>query len=209
MQGHPKIHHNRILQCVYIVAVWSTAQYNAAIDVFHWKPPETRSFNIPTAKFQEKQASSQQTTKEEPASHMPTGCIAKLQVAHALNNQIIIILNFPGETRTTVVNTMLENKIVMITILVQVLGIMDTSQEDQHSPTPGLKRYNHKYSPPIYPPRPSLNSSFPEALSKSLLQIAENQFRTIEAMKASQEAQAEAYKEMSRTNKMRDDDTLF
>ena len=28
-------------------------------------------------------------------------------------------------------------------------------------------------------------------------------------MKASQEAQAEAYKEMSRTNKMRDDDTLF
>ena len=28
-------------------------------------------------------------------------------------------------------------------------------------------------------------------------------------MKASQEAQAEAYKEMSRTNKMRDDDALF
>ena len=28
-------------------------------------------------------------------------------------------------------------------------------------------------------------------------------------MKASQEAQAEVYKEMSRTNKMRDDDTLF
>ena len=28
-------------------------------------------------------------------------------------------------------------------------------------------------------------------------------------MKASQEAQTEAYKEMSRTNKMRDDDALF
>ena len=70
------------------------------------------------------------------------------------------------------------------------------------------ERYNHHYSPPIYPPTPSLNSSFPEALSKSLLQIAENQSRTIEAMKASQEAQAEAYKEMSRTNKMRDLDTL-
>ena len=51
--------------------------------------------------------------------------------------------------------------------------------------------------------------SFLEALSKSLLQIAENQSRTIEAMKASQEAQAAAYKEMTQTNKMRDDDALF
>ena len=71
------------------------------------------------------------------------------------------------------------------------------------------ERYNQQYSPPIYPPTPSLNSSFPEALSKSLLQITENQSRTTGAMKASQEAQAEAHKEMSRTNKMRDDDALF
>ena len=76
--GHPKIHHNRIPQGVYTVPVWSTAQYNAAIDVFHQKPPETRNFNIPTAKFWEKEASSQQTTKEEPASHMPTGQIDKI-----------------------------------------------------------------------------------------------------------------------------------
>ena len=71
------------------------------------------------------------------------------------------------------------------------------------------ERYNQRYSPPAFPPTPSLNSSFPEALSKSLLQIAENQSRTIEAMKASQEAQAVAYKEMTKTNKMRDDDALF
>ena len=71
------------------------------------------------------------------------------------------------------------------------------------------ERYNQHYSPPIYPPTPSLNSSFLEALSKSLLQIVENQSQTIEAMKASQEAQAEVYKEMSRTNKMREDDALF
>ena len=58
----------------------------------------------------------------------------------------------------------------------------------------------------MYPPTPSLNSSFPEALSpevqKSLLQIAENQSRKIEAMKASQEVQVEAYREMFRSNKM-------
>ena len=70
------------------------------------------------------------------------------------------------------------------------------------------ERYNQQYSPPIYLPTPSLNSSFPEAPSKSLLQIAENQSRTIDVMKVSQEAQAEAYREMSRTKKMRDDDAL-
>ena len=63
--------------------------------------------------------------------------------------------------------------------------------------------------PPAYPSTPSLNSTFPEALSKSLLQIAENQSRTIDAMKNSQEAQAEVYREMMNTNKMRDDDALF
>ena len=71
------------------------------------------------------------------------------------------------------------------------------------------ERYNQWYLPPAYPATPSLNSTFHEALSKSLLQIAENQSCTIEAMKASQEAQAEAYKEMTKTNKMRDDDALF
>ena len=71
------------------------------------------------------------------------------------------------------------------------------------------KRYNQRYSPLVFPLTPSLNSSFPEALSRSLLQIAEKQSRTIEVMKASQEAQAAAYEKMTKTNKMRDDDALF
>ena len=80
-------------------------------------------------------------------------------------------------------------------------------RESQRQPhTRFDERYNQRYSPPVFPPTPSLNISFPEALSKSLLQIAENQSRTI---KASQEAQAAAYKEMTKTNKIRDDDTLF
>ena len=41
------------------------------------------------------------------------------------------------------------------------------------------------------------------------MQIAENQSRTIDAMKASQEVQAADYEEMTKTNKMRDDDALF
>ena len=71
------------------------------------------------------------------------------------------------------------------------------------------ERYNQRYSPPVFPPTPSLNSSFLEVLSKSLLQIAENQSRTIEVMKASQEAQATTYMEMTKTNKMRDENALF
>ena len=71
------------------------------------------------------------------------------------------------------------------------------------------ERYNQRYSPPVFPPTPSLNSSFPEALSRSLLQIAENQLRTIDVIKASQEAQAAAYREMTKANKLRDDDALF
>ena len=71
------------------------------------------------------------------------------------------------------------------------------------------ERYNQRYSSPAYPPTPSLNSTFPEALSRSLLEIAENQSRTIDAMNFSHEAQAQAYREMTKTNKMRDDDGLF
>ena len=71
------------------------------------------------------------------------------------------------------------------------------------------ERYNQKYSPTVFPLTPSLNSSFPETLSRSLLQIAENQSRTIDTKKASQDAEATAYKEMAKTNKMRDDDALF
>ena len=41
------------------------------------------------------------------------------------------------------------------------------------------------------------------------MQIAENQSRTIDAVKVSQEVQAEAYRKMTKTNKMRDDDALF
>ena len=49
--------------------------------------------------------------------------------------------------------------------------------------TQGLMKDTTRGTQPlIFPPTPSLNSSFPEVLSKSLLQIVENQSRTIEAM---------------------------
>ena len=208
--GHPRIHHNRILHCVYIVAVWSTAQYNATIDEFHQKPPETRDFNIPTVKFWKKQASSQQTTKDKPASHMPTGHIAKFTGStgsYQPNNHNSQFSrgnqNYSSQHPAREQNCYDNNASSSF----RNYGNQPRGPKQSHARFD--EKYNQEYSPPIYPPTPSLNSSFPEALSKSLLQIAENQSRTTEVMKASQEAQAEAYKEMSRTNKMRDDDALF
>ena len=152
--GHPSRHPNRVLPPVYIVAVWNTAQYNATIDVLHWKPPETRYFNVPMAKFWEKQASSHQMLKEGPVNHIPTSHTVKFQEVQVLTDQtIMIIISFLGETRTTavtregiqlqvLVDTPLDSssKISMLIILVQILGIMGTSQEDQHSPMLGLMR---------------------------------------------------------------------
>ena len=46
-------------------------------------------------------------------------------------------------------------------------------------------------------------------MSHSLIQIAENQIRSIDTLLASQESQINAYRELIRSNKMREDDTLF
>ena len=106
------------------------------------------------AKVQEMQASSNQMVKEGQVNHIPTSHTAKLWEVPVLTNQtIMMFISFLGETRTTavtreeiqlqvLVNTPLgnNNKIIMLTILVQNLGIMGTSQEDQHSPMLGLIR---------------------------------------------------------------------
>ena len=152
--GHPNRHPNRVLPPVYIVAIWSTAQYSAAIDVFYWKPPETRNFNVPMAKFQEKQASSHQMLKEGQVNCIPTGHIVKFWEVLVLTNQtVMIIISFLGETRTTAVTREeiqlqvlvdtppdSSSKIIMLIILVKILGIMGISQEDQHSLMLGLIR---------------------------------------------------------------------
>ena len=155
--GHPSRHPSCHLSPVYIVALQSTAHHNAAIGhgitgnncLLLWKLVGTRNFKVPMAKFQEKQAS-----REGPVNCIPTGHTAKFREVLVLTDQtIMVIISFLGETRTTavtreeiqlqvLVNTPLDSssKIIMLIILVQILGIMGTSQEDQHSPTLGLMR---------------------------------------------------------------------
>ena len=152
--GHPSRHPKIVLQSAYIVAAPSTAQHSATIDVFHQRPPDTRNFNVPMVKVWEMQVSSHQMLQEGQVNCIPTSHIAKFWEVPVLTNQtIMIIISFLGETRTTavtreeiqlqvLVDTPLENnnKIIMLTILVQILGIMGTSQENQYSPMLGLMR---------------------------------------------------------------------
>ena len=83
------------------------------------------------------QSTNNQRRASQPHTHRSYSKISGSTGSYQPNNHNS---QFSRETRTIVVNTQLENKIVMITILVQVLGIMGTSQEDQHSPTLGLMR---------------------------------------------------------------------
>ena len=73
------------------------------------------------------------------------------------------------------------------------------------------KSHNQRYSPPAYLPTPSINSSFSgnDTLSRSLIQIIQNQTRPIDALLASQQSQIDTYREMTRSNKMREDDGLL
>ena len=108
---------------------------------------------------------------------------------HTVEIIIILVLDIPGT------NKMMDITGISRGMIKNMLGLMRDTISSIH--------------PLCTHPSSSLNNTFPEALSRSLLQIAENQLRTIEAMKASQEGQAQAYREMMKTNKMRDDDVLF
>ena len=116
------------------------------------------------AKFQKMQASSHQILKEEQVNCIPTGHTVKCQeVPVLIDETIMIIIGFLGGTRTTaltreeiqlqvLVNAPLENnKIIILTIPVQISGIMGTSQEDQHSPMLGSMRDTSNSTPHPYP----------------------------------------------------------
>ena len=215
--GHPSRHPNRVLPPVYIVTVWSIAQYNATIDIFHQRPGISMCQwqNFRKAGFQ---STNNQGRASQPHTHRSYNKISGSTGSYQPNNdnsqfsrgnqnhssdQRRNTATGPGQHSTREQQNHYANN---SSSSFRNYGYQPRGPTQSHAWFD--ERYNQQYSPPIYPPTPSLNSSFPEALSKSLLQIAENQSRIIEAMKASQEAEAEAYK-MSRTNKMRDDNTLF
>ena len=87
----------------------------------------------------------------------------------------------------------------------------EQQQRDAQPQTRFGKSHNQRYSAPAYPPTPSINSSFAGnyAVSRSLIQIAQNQTRSINALLVSQQSQIDAYREMTGSNQMYDDHGLF
>ena len=163
--GHPNKHLNIVLQFVYIVAAQSTAHHNATIGhgitendhITLWKPLGTRNFNVPMAKFWETtiemQASSQQTLKDGLVNHICRDHTEKFWETPVQIDQIVIQVHiFLGKTRTmmvtiegthqkVLVDIPLENSIInILTLLIQISGIMGTSREDEYSPMLGLMR---------------------------------------------------------------------
>ena len=152
--GHPNRHLNRVLQFVYIVAVQNTAHHNATIGhgiienscVVHQNPLGTRNFNMPMVKFQEIWAPSHQILRDGLVNHIHTGCTVKFREVLVHTDQIKIQFHiFLGETRTMMVtiegthqqvlaDTPLEsNTINILILLIQISGIMGTTNREEHS----------------------------------------------------------------------------
>ena len=71
------------------------------------------------------------------------------------------------------------------------------------------KGYNRRYSPPTFPSLAFNNSMAIDAVGRSIIQLAENQSRSLDFILAGQQSKMDAYREMTHSNQVWEDDTLF
>ena len=70
------------------------------------------------------------------------------------------------------------------------------------------KGCNRRYSPPF--PSPGFNNTMAsDAVGRSIIQLAENQSRSLDFILVGQQSQMDAYREMTHSNQAREDDALF
>ena len=69
--------------------------------------------------------------------------------------------------------------------------------------------YNRRYSPPTFPSPAFNNTMASNAVGRSIIQLAENQSRSLDFILAGQQSQMDAYREMTHSNQAREDDALF
>ena len=67
---------------------------------------------------------------------------------------------------------------------------------------------NQRYSPHHFAPSPALSAGS-DLLSRSIMQLAETQSRSLEIFAAQQKSQIEVYQELTRSNKEKEHDALF
>ena len=69
--------------------------------------------------------------------------------------------------------------------------------------------YNRRYSPPMFPSPTFNNTMASDAVGRSIIQLAENQSRSLDFILVGQQSQMDAYREMTQSNQAREDDALF
>ena len=69
--------------------------------------------------------------------------------------------------------------------------------------------YNRRYSPPMFPSPTFNNTMASDAVGRSIIQLAENQSRSLDFILAGQQSRMDMYREMTHSNQAREDDALF
>ena len=84
----------------------------------------------------------------------------------------------------------------------------DYRYSDQPRQTRFDEEQNQRYSPHHFAPSPALSAGS-DLLSRSIMQLAEMQSRSLEIFAAQQKSQIEVYQELTRSNKEKEHDALF
>ena len=84
----------------------------------------------------------------------------------------------------------------------------DYRYSDQPRQTRFDEEQNQRYSPQHFAPSPALSTGS-DLLSRSIMQLAETQSRSLEIFAAQQKSQIEVYQELTRSNKEKEHDALF
>ena len=69
--------------------------------------------------------------------------------------------------------------------------------------------YSRRYSPPTFPPPAFNNTMASDTVGRSIIQLVENQSHSLDFILAGQQSQMDAYREMTCSNQVREDDALF
>ena len=69
--------------------------------------------------------------------------------------------------------------------------------------------YNRRYSPPMFPSLTFNNTMASDAVGRSIIQLAENQSRSLDFILVGQQSQMDAYREMTHSNQAQEDNALF
>ena len=95
------------------------------------------------------------------------------------------------------------NQILIKIFLTGIIGTVTSARQTRFN-----EKQNQMYSPYHFAPSPALSAGS-DLLSRSIMQLAETQSRSLEIFAAQQKSQLDVYQELTRSNKEKEHDALF